>query len=104
MLHMDLFGPSKIMSFGRNYYALVVVDEYFHYAWTIFLSHKKDMFVAFQKLTQVIRNEKVLNIASIRSDHGSQFQNVDFENYFNDNRIEHTFSTPRTPQQKGVIE
>ena len=28
LLHMDLFGPSRIKSFGGNYYALVIVDDY----------------------------------------------------------------------------
>ena len=34
LLHMDLFGSSMIKSFARNYYALVVVDDYFRYTWT----------------------------------------------------------------------
>ena len=28
LLHMDLFSPSRTMSFGGNYYALVIVDDY----------------------------------------------------------------------------
>jgi len=28
LLHMDLFGPSRTMSFGGNYYALVIVDDF----------------------------------------------------------------------------
>ncbi|GJY61637.1 hypothetical protein Tco_0462294 [Tanacetum coccineum] len=28
LLHMDLFGPSAIMSYGGNLYTLVIVDEY----------------------------------------------------------------------------
>ena len=31
LLHMDLFGPSRAMSFGGNYYALVIVDDYSRY-------------------------------------------------------------------------
>jgi len=31
LLHMDLFGPSITMSFGGNYYALVIVDDYSRY-------------------------------------------------------------------------
>ena len=29
LLHMDLFGPSRTMSLGDNYYDLVIVDNYF---------------------------------------------------------------------------
>jgi len=28
LLHMDLFGPSRTMSLGGNYYGLVIVDDY----------------------------------------------------------------------------
>ena len=31
LLHMDVFGPSRTMSFGGNYYALVIVDDYSRY-------------------------------------------------------------------------
>jgi transposase InsO family protein len=104
LLHMDLFGPSRTMSFGGNYYALVIVDDYSRYTWTLFISHKNDAFVAFRKLAKIIQNEKDLKIASIRSDHGGEFQNEAFENFCNENGIQHTFSSPRTPQQNGVVE
>ena len=52
---MDLFGPSRTMSFGGNYYALVIVDDYSRFTWTLFLTHKKDSFHAFKKLA--IRRE-----------------------------------------------
>ena len=31
LLHMDLFGPSRTMSLGGNYYALVIVDDFSRY-------------------------------------------------------------------------
>jgi len=31
LLHMDLFGPSRTMSLGGNYYGLVIVDDYSRY-------------------------------------------------------------------------
>jgi len=37
LLHMDLFGPSRTMSLGGNYYALVVVDDFSRFTWTLFL-------------------------------------------------------------------
>ena len=63
---------------------------------------KNEGFDAFQKL--VIQNEKGLNIVSIRSDHGGEFQNDYFENFYEENGIHHNFSASRTPQQNGVVE
>jgi len=34
LLHMDLFGPSRTMSLGGNYYALVIVDDFSRFTWT----------------------------------------------------------------------
>ena len=104
LLHMDLFGPSRTMSFGGNYYALVIVDDFSRYTWTLFITHKSDSFQAFRKLAKVIQNKKNLKIASIRSDHGGEFENKDFELFCDEHGIEHNFSAPRTPQQNGVVE
>ena len=40
----------------------------------------------------------------VRSDHGGEFKNHAFENFCNDFGIEHQFSSPKTPQQNGVVE
>ena len=104
LLHMDLFGPSRTMSFGGNYYALVIIDDFSRFTWTLFLSHKSNAFKAFKKLAKIVQNEKSLKIVSIRSDHGGEFQNSDFENFCEENGINHNFSAPRTPQQNGVVE
>ena len=42
-LPMDLFGPSRTMSFGGNYYALVIVNDYSRFTWALFLIRKKDV-------------------------------------------------------------
>ncbi|CAL9098094.1 unnamed protein product, partial [Musa textilis] len=43
-------------------------------------------------------------ISSIRSDHGGEFQNHDFQNFCEINGYNHNISTPRNPQQNGVVE
>ncbi|KAK9180762.1 hypothetical protein WN944_023897 [Citrus x changshan-huyou] len=51
-----------------------------------------------------VQNEKGYGIICIRSDHGGEFENHLFEKFCNDFGIEHKFSSPRTPQQNGVVE
>nr|GEZ47146.1 retrovirus-related Pol polyprotein from transposon TNT 1-94 [Tanacetum cinerariifolium] len=34
LLHMDLFGPFFVCSYGGNLYTLVIVDDYSRYTWT----------------------------------------------------------------------
>src|ERR1044072_3738834 len=49
-------------------------------------------------------SEKNCEIVKVRSDHGGEFENKDFENIFDSNGRSHDFSCPRTPQQNGVVE
>ena len=79
---MDLFGPSRTKSFGVNYYALVIVDDYSRYTWTFFFTLKSEAFKAFKKFASVIQNEKDFKIKVFRSDHGGEFQNELFEKNF----------------------
>ena len=64
LLHMDLFGPSRTMSLGGNYYALVIVDDFFTFTWILILAAKKETFYAFKKLAKVLENEKGSKIVS----------------------------------------
>ena len=47
---------------------------------------------------------KGFTITCIRSDHGREFENIDFEDYCNEYGINHNFLAPRTPQQNGIVE
>ena len=69
LLHMDLFGPTRITSLGGKKYGLVVVDDYSRYTWVMFLAHKDEAFIIFQKFYKKITNEKNITILEIRSDH-----------------------------------
>jgi len=101
---MDLFGPSRIMSLGGNYYAFVIVDYFSRFTWTLFLSAKNETFYAFKKLAKVLENAKDSKIVSLRSDYGGEFQNEKFEHFYEKHGIKHNFLAPRTPQQNGVVE
>jgi hypothetical protein len=70
LLHMDLFGPSAIWSYGGNLYTLVIVDDYSRYTWTRFLKNKTETFEQFKNISKKIQNQLGCNIISIRTDHG----------------------------------
>jgi transposase InsO family protein len=50
------------------------------------------------------QNEFELKVKKIRSDNGSEFKNLQVEEYLEEEGIKHEFSTPYTPQQNGVVE
>ena len=94
---MDLFGPSRTTSLEDKSYAFVIVDDFSKYAWVLFLAHKHCVFHEFSKLCRKIQNEKGFTISCIRSNHGREFENVDFDSFCDKHGIEHNFSTLRTP-------
>jgi len=42
LLYINFFGPSRTMSLGGNCYGLVVVDDYSHFTWTLFITTKDE--------------------------------------------------------------
>ena len=97
---MYLIGPSRVRSYGGNYYVLFIVDDFSRYTWTLFLSHKSDTISAFKKLANIIQNEKKKRrstIVSIKSDNGKKFENDDFTYYYLENGIGHNFFALKTP-------
>ncbi|GJS46827.1 retrovirus-related pol polyprotein from transposon TNT 1-94 [Tanacetum coccineum] len=105
LLHMDLFGPSAIRSYGGNRYTLVIVDDYSRYTWTRFLKDKTEAFDQFEIFSRKIQNQLGCSIVSIRTDHNREFDNeVQFGEFCNANGITHNFSALRTPQSNGVVE
>ncbi|GKB68579.1 retrovirus-related pol polyprotein from transposon TNT 1-94 [Tanacetum coccineum] len=105
LLHMDLFGPSAVHSYGGNFYTLVIVDDYSRYTWTRFLKHKNEAFDHFEILSKKIQIQKGCPIISIRTDHDRDFDNeVQFGAFCDANGITHNFLAPRTPQSNGVVE
>ena len=104
LLHMNLFGLSRTLSLGGKSYAYVIVDDFSKYTWVLFLSQNNKAFYEFSKFYNKLQNEKGFAITCIRSDHGREFENIDFEEYCNEHGIDHNFFAPRTPQQNGVVE
>ncbi|GKC61115.1 retrovirus-related pol polyprotein from transposon TNT 1-94, partial [Tanacetum coccineum] len=105
LLHMDLFGPSTVRSYGGNRYTLVIVDDYSRYTWTRFLKNKTEAFDQFKIFSKKIQNQLGCTIVSIRTDHGREFDNeVQVGEFCNANGITHNFSAPCTPQSNGVVE
>jgi transposase InsO family protein len=50
------------------------------------------------------QNEFELKVKRIRSDNGSEFKNLQVEEFLEEEGIKHEFSAPYTPQQNDVVE
>ncbi|GJX27945.1 retrovirus-related pol polyprotein from transposon TNT 1-94 [Tanacetum coccineum] len=104
LLHMDLCGPMPVASINGKKYILVIVDDYSRYTWTLFLRSKDETPEVLKDfLTMIQRNLQAL-VISVRTDRGTEFLNKTLHAFFKEEGIEHQTSTPRTPEQNGVVE
>jgi transposase InsO family protein len=104
LLHMDLFGPIAYLSIEGSKYGLVIVDDFSRFTWVLFLQDKSETQVTLKRFLKRAQNEFELKVKNIRSDNGSEFKNLQVEEFLEEEGIKHEFSTPYTPQQNGVVE
>ncbi|GJZ58432.1 retrovirus-related pol polyprotein from transposon TNT 1-94 [Tanacetum coccineum] len=104
LLHMDLCGSMRVASINGKKYILVIINDYFRYTWTLFLRSNdetpevlKDFLIMIQRSLQAL-------VISIRTDKGTEFLNKTLNAFFKEEGIEHQTSTPRTPEQNGIVE
>ena len=69
-----------------------------------FLREKSKACEKMEVLCKRLQNEKGVSIVKIRSDHGKEFENAQFDSFCEKNGIKKEFSAPKTPQQNGVVE
>ena len=78
LLHLDLFGPTRSSNLGGKRYGFVIVDDYSHFTWVLFLTNKTEVLSQFKFLCKRLQTEKEYALKSIRSDHGREFENLEF--------------------------
>ena len=97
-------GPTRIEILGENRCIMVIFDDFLRYNWVEFLREKSEACEKLEILYKRLQNKKGVSIVKIRSDHGKEFENAIFESFCEKNAIKKEFSTPKTPQQKGLVE
>jgi hypothetical protein len=84
---MDTAGPSRVRSVGGKWYVLIIVNDYSCYSWVFFLESKDEVFEHLQNLALRLNNEHPNCLKAIRSDNGTEFRNVSFDQFC----LEHGF-------------
>jgi transposase InsO family protein len=104
LLHMDLFGRVAYLSIGGSKYGLVIVDDFSCFTWVFFLQDKSENQRTIKRFLRRAQNEFELKVKKIRSDNGSEFKNLQVEEFLDEEGIKREFSAPYTPQQNRVVE
>ena len=97
-------GFARVQSLGEKKYILVVVDDFTRYTWVVLLKDKAEALEKMIHLCKKLQVEKDTIIARIKSDHGREFENTKLAIFCNDQGTHQEFSSPKTPQQNGIVE
>ncbi|KAJ9565844.1 LOW QUALITY PROTEIN: hypothetical protein OSB04_001810 [Centaurea solstitialis] len=62
LLHMDLFGPTNVMSIGKKSYCLVIVDDYSRFTWVFFLRTKDETSGLIKPFVNRVENKTNLKV------------------------------------------
>jgi transposase InsO family protein len=101
---MNLLKPVAYLSIAGSKYGLVIVDDFSRFTWVFFLQDKSETQGTLKRFLRRAQNEFELKVKKIRSDNGSEFKNLQVEEYLEEEGVKHEFSAPYTPQQNGVVE
>nr|GFD25963.1 putative ribonuclease H-like domain-containing protein [Tanacetum cinerariifolium] len=101
---MDLFGPTFVKSRNKKSYYLVIIDDYSRFTWVFFLATKDETSPILKTYITGLENQLSLKVKVIRSDNGTEFKNIDLNQFCGMKEIKREFSVPRTPQQNSIGE
>ncbi|GJS93657.1 putative RNA-directed DNA polymerase [Tanacetum coccineum] len=104
IVHLDLWGPYKVVSHTGHRYFLTVVDDYTRAVWVYLIKSKDEVFESINIFYNLIKNQFKRTVKIFRSDNGTEFLNQTFNKFCNDKGIVHQTSCAYTPQQNGVVE
>ncbi|GKD04394.1 putative RNA-directed DNA polymerase [Tanacetum coccineum] len=104
LIHLDVWGPYKVVSREGFRYFLTVVDDYSRSVWVYMLKTKDEVFQMFVNFYNIILTQFNIKIKVIRSDNGTEFTNNKMTEFLNTMGILHQTTCAYTPQQNGIAE
>ncbi|GJU33947.1 retrovirus-related pol polyprotein from transposon TNT 1-94 [Tanacetum coccineum] len=82
----------------------LLTGDYSRYTWTLFLRSKDETPEVLKDFLIMIQRNLQAPVISVRTDRGTEFLNKTLHAFFKEEGIKHQTSTPRTPEQNGVVE
>lgn len=84
-------------------YIWVIMDYYSRFTWTFLLRSKEEIFPVFKAFARQVLVKYKYKIVGLRSDNGTEFENIGFTQFCTELGISHNILSPRTPQQNYVV-
>jgi transposase InsO family protein len=100
VVHIDLWGPTTVVSSGGAKYFLTCYDDFTRKINLTFLKAKSEAFVAMKQYIAKVDNV----IKTIRSDNGGEFTSKQWEQHMLQQGIQHVKVPPDAHAQNGRVE
>ncbi|GJY90673.1 putative RNA-directed DNA polymerase [Tanacetum coccineum] len=104
LVHLDLWGPYKVVSRDEYRYFLTIVDDYSRAVWVYLIKTKDEVCFYIESFVEMILTQFNKKIKVFRSDNGTEFVNNKLAVFFKEKGIIHETSCAHTPQQNGIVE
>ena len=98
LVHMDLCGPSRTKAPRREYYFMLIIDDFTRLKWVAFLKYKSEALEKFKIFKALAENQTGCKLKCIRSDRGGEFTDYDFAYLCNEHGIKQQFTISGTPE------
>ena len=92
------------MSFEKNKYFLLFIDDFSRKTWVYFLKEKSEVFDVFKKFKAFVEKQSGFNIKAMRFDRSGEFTSKEFKEFCDNNGIHRPLTLPYSPQQNEVVQ
>ena len=104
IVHTDVCGPMRTASTSGAKYFVIFIDDKSRWCEVYFIAKKSEVLTAFKKYKAQVENLLEKRIKYIQSDNGTEFCNMEFDDFLQMNGIQRKLTVPYTPEQNGVAE
>ena len=103
-VHLDLWGTTRVSTYGGNRYFLSLIDDYSRKAW-LYLLNTKDEHTVLTKVKEwkaLVENQTNKRVKVLKTDNGLEFCNEQFEMLYKNQGISRHKIVRNTPQRNGL--
>ena len=104
LVHGDLYGPVSPATPRDCRYFLLLIDDATRYMWAMLLNSKAAATDAIKRHQAATEKECGRKLRVLRTDNSGEFTTVEFTANCANERIQHHYSAPYSPQQNSVVE
>ena len=104
VIHSDVCGPMQTDSVGGSRYFVIFKDDFSKFRVINTIRHKSEVFQHFKNFCLKLKKETGNEVCTLRTDQGTEYKNLIFDEFLLKNGIKHELSVVYTPEQNGSSE